>query len=112
MTHFSHTLGWAGFLVAGLALLGLWVSGLIYMLRGRSALLDLFSEVNGKLPHVMRHDSYSMNPLNAFRVWQNHCQFFPQDTGTRHLVKRCGIWSSVALVAFVGVILALVFVGR
>lgn len=112
MSHFSHTLRWIVFLVAGFALVGLWASGLICMLRSRSALLDLLGEVNGKLPYVTRYDSYSMNPLNAFHVWRRHRQFFPQDTGTRHLVKCYGIASSVALVAFAGVILMLVFVGR
>ena len=66
-------------------------------------------EVNGKIPYVMRHNIYTMNPFEPFRIWRQHKQFFTHDTGTRHRVKHYGTVWIVSLLMFASVILIWVF---
>jgi hypothetical protein len=64
------------------------------------------------VPYVLRYNVYSMNPCVPFRVWRKHKEFFPQDTGARHLIKHYYSAYIALFIAFVAVVLICVFVGK
>lgn len=95
-------LHWTRIVVAGVGC-AFWVSGMIAWFRGLPAFRDLARDVKKNAPHPA-------NPFSALRVWKQHKELFPRDTGTRRRVKRTIVIYFGSLLLFGGMIAIAFFV--